>query len=373
MAAAEHGEWRLGHRPALDGLRGIAVLLVIAAHLRIPGLVGGGITGVTLFFALSGFLITSLLLEELQRKGQVSFRSFYRRRALRLLPAVAVVIVVFSAWDAIAERRVPVGHDALAAIFYVANLFRARGDGLGSLGHMWSLAIEEQFYLVWPVALLVVARRPRAAIIGLVGLAVVVAAHRLALWHGGAPQYRVQFGTDTRVDTILLGSALGLALCAGYRLRVPRWLWCAAVGVFVLCSRTTSFNSTYEWSLTAAGIAAVVMVAYLVTAPPPKVFERPALVWAGKRSYGLYLWHIPINWAVQTHLAAYPAAVRALVMLSITLVAVVSSYELVERPFLRLKQSSGHSDGAGAPATAGTQQPQCMGAIGAPAEVVAVQ
>src|SRR5689334_12138293 len=110
-----HGDWRLGHRPALDGLRGVAILAVIAAHLEVPGLRGGGITGVTLFFALSGFLITALLVEEVRDRGRLDFLGFYRRRALRLLPALIVVVVCFSLWDALFERTLVV-HDALAAL-----------------------------------------------------------------------------------------------------------------------------------------------------------------------------------------------------------------------------------------------------------------
>src|SRR5437870_3842480 len=162
MGESDHVQtkhWRLGHRPALDGLRGIAALLVIAAHLNIPGFAGGGATGVTLFFALSGFLITALLLED-HARGGIRWLEFYRRRALRLLPALLLVVIAFSAWDAKFERA-NVARDALAAIFYVANFARARGYQLGSLSHTWSLAVEEQFYFTWPLVLTIVARRPR--------------------------------------------------------------------------------------------------------------------------------------------------------------------------------------------------------------------
>jgi len=329
------GAWRLGHRPGLDGLRGVAVLLVIAAHLGVPGFVGGGATGVTLFFALSGFLITSLLMEERARSAGVSLAGFYRRRALRLLPAVLVVVAGFTVWDQLVETGVPGVHDALSALFYVANLARASGDGLGHLGQTWSLAIEEQFYLVWPVTLLLVARRPRAAMIGLVGLAAVVAIHRLALWNSGVAEYRVEFATDTRADAILLGCALGLALTTGRRVRVPTLAFVLAGVGLCLGTYTADFASLYRWRFTVAAIASTVMVAYLVTAPSPaiaRLFRHPVLVWSGRRSYGLYLWHVPIYWIVTERLSYLPAVTQGAIVVCATLAAVTASWRFVERP-----------------------------------------
>jgi len=162
------GGWRLGHRPGLDGLRGVAVALVIAAHactgvfpshrpLAEGVLRGGGIVGVQLFFVLSGFLITRLLLEELDASGSIRLGAFYGRRVRRLLPALVALCVIYVAVAWIAGRpNSPAAGSAITALLYVENFARwVPIDQDGWLGHTWSLAVEEQFYLAWPALLAV--------------------------------------------------------------------------------------------------------------------------------------------------------------------------------------------------------------------------
>ena len=158
------------HRPELDGLRGIAILAVLAAHTGVPGFAdGGGGAGVTLFFVLSGYLITSLLLAERDKNGRVDLRAFYVRRALRLLPALAAVLVVvvvlllagLAPAAAVADTNYAIVIAGVVA--YVANWVAVAGQSIGMLGHTWSLAVEEQFYIVWPAMLLAGRRFGRTA------------------------------------------------------------------------------------------------------------------------------------------------------------------------------------------------------------------
>ncbi|HET9720708.1 MAG TPA: acyltransferase, partial [Solirubrobacteraceae bacterium] len=150
---------RLGRRPVLDGLRGVAVLLVIAEH---TGLLHNGFLGVDVFFVLSGFLITTLLLEEFQRAGRISLRGFYARRARRLVPALLVAVAAFLVISAAADQS-GFGDDVLAAaagVTYITNILMAlTPTWLPAVGHLWSLGAEEQFYLLWPVVLIAAIRR----------------------------------------------------------------------------------------------------------------------------------------------------------------------------------------------------------------------
>jgi hypothetical protein len=138
-----------GRNRSLDGLRGVAVLLVVLAHAATPGFRDGGITGVTLFFALSGFLITSLLLEEYEATGAISFGRFFARRVLRLMPALLAMVLVITAIDLLRGTPTAVGHGAVA-LTYMTDLVRASGRDAGLLDHTWSLSVEEHFYLLWP-------------------------------------------------------------------------------------------------------------------------------------------------------------------------------------------------------------------------------
>src|SRR6478735_1732608 len=216
--APDHGRvtadrtWRLGHRPELDGLRGVAIALVVLSHLSRPlsHLRFLGLAGVVVFFVLSGFLITSLLLEERERSGSLDLLGFYRRRALRLAPAlVACVVVVGVAGAALGSRLGPTYAPTalvLGALTWTANWVVAGGEYAGTaLTHTWSLSIEEQFYLVWPPLLLVLLLRrwQRWLVPALVAGACASAAMRFVLIPEGVD--RINNGSDTRADALLIG------------------------------------------------------------------------------------------------------------------------------------------------------------------------
>src|SRR5262245_21094061 len=204
----------LGYKPELDGLRAVAVMSVLLMHGGMPGFHWGYI-GVDLFFVLSGYLITSILLREQLRTGQISLLSFYQRRALRLFPALAVLCIVFLAYAFFVLRDPTQGlREIVVVALYLSNWTRAAGLNFPEwLGHTWSLAIEEQFYLLWPLVLLAIsaARRPIPLLLAVAGAIVAVSCWRLTLVMHGASTDRLYNGTDTRADALLMGVALALA------------------------------------------------------------------------------------------------------------------------------------------------------------------
>lgn len=345
--------FRLGYRPALDGLRGLAIILVLIAH-GLPGVPGSyGFVGVQVFFVLSGFLITHLLLEEYQQTGAVRIGAFYARRALRLLPAIMALLAVFVGYALLTPDsyyRKSFLLEALGVQFYYANWgviyewFTAF-----PLGHAWSLAVEEQFYFLWPLVLLCLVKRftPSAIIKILIIGAFLSWLERYYLYSGTAATWsRLAYGTDTRGEPLLIGCALAVMLSSGM---IPRtaelqaFLAKAAivslVGLLVIAAWArlgTPMLIYFGW--TALSIFSAVIILDLIIGRRGRLraaFENPGLVFMGKISYSLYLWH---NFVLQvTHEFSWPVWLTASVnVLAITLLC-LGSYYLVERPFLRLK------------------------------------
>ena len=379
-AVPERGQ-RFAHLRSLDGLRGLAVVLVVLSHVA-PAKAPGGFLGVDLFFVLSGFLITSLLVSEYEARHAISLGNFWMRRARRLFPALLVVIAVvlvhslLTASDADTHR---VAADGLAAMFYVANWrFIASGQSYilqfiqqapSPLRHTWSLAIEEQFYLVWPLLVLavtaVVGRRARASTHGsdeahdrrplrlaVVTLSLVLGlasfAWMVVMYHRGASLDRIYYGTDTRVFMILIGAALG-AMTAGRpglgdgrrRLRGALIaLGCLGLaGLFVATARlTTSSTVLYAGGY---GLVAITLVVVLAAAAQPgpnplaRVLELRPLVGLGLISYGIYLWHWPLSLWITTGNTGLTGAALFTVRCAATLGAALVSYYVVEQPIRR--------------------------------------
>ena len=321
------------HRPELDGLRGIAILIVLGAHTGVPGFAdGGGGAGVTLFFVLSGYLITSLLLAEKARTGRVDLRAFYIRRALRLFPALAAVLVVVAiiAAAGLMPQTAREGVDyrvvVLGVIFYVVNWVAVAGQSIGMLGHAWSLAVEEQFYILWPTLLLFGLRfgRTRLVLVILL-LAFLDTPYRLLLDLNGGSMH-VFVGTDSRGDALLLGCVLAL-LETRWHVAVG---WAGLLGLALVAAL---WPGDPGLGLQIMFIPAAAIVSTLAVAGCPSILAWRPLAFVGRISYGLYLWHgLVIWWALP-----WPAAVP----LSIAIACV--SYFALERRFLRLKDRFGRA------------------------------
>jgi peptidoglycan/LPS O-acetylase OafA/YrhL len=329
----------LGQQPSLSGLRGVAIAAVLLYHafgLR------GGFLGVDVFFVLSGFLITTLLLEEHDMRGRISLGGFYRRRLRRLGPGFAAamgLVVLELASVAVASTDAPsreIARSGLLSMLCVSNLMRTAGETVPStVTALWSLAEEEQFYLLWPAILIVLLHRrvsPGRLCAGLVLAAVGVAAWRLALTAGGAPPGRIFFGPDTRSDGLLAGCALAAARRQwGFPQLRPAIAILPALLLSALLVEGSAVGYGYAASLTLTVVAtSVVIVAALSPGPLQRSLSYPPIVWLGLISYGLYLWQgVVFSWAGRS---------LATIVLSVLLAA--ASYRFVETPLRRRSLAS---------------------------------
>lgn len=312
----EYFDVALERMPALDGLRGVAIVLVVILH-GWPEIMPAGGYGVTVFFVLSGFLITGILTAEKDRAGELDLRRFFVKRALRLLPALVVFLAVYAVVIGEASHTWPV-------LGYVANWAKIGGYELGTLTHGWSLAVEEHFYVAWPLVVGLVSRRFRFAVTA--GLLAVAVGWRIAMI--GEPFVRVNNGTDTAAFALLAGCALAVAP----KLTAPaRWGYgsiAAIVGVSLLPIKQTD---AFLWiELAVAGLAVVATAACV---DGLRMMEWKPLRWVGVVSYGLYLWHKPLmllSWGPWVGLA-------------VALAATWLSWRYVEAPFLALKRRLGDS------------------------------
>jgi peptidoglycan/LPS O-acetylase OafA/YrhL len=336
---ASDGRWRLGQRPGLDGLRGFAILLVMADHSGIGIASGAGDQGVTIFFVLSGFLITTLLLEERARYGRVSLRRFYWRRALRLLPALAALLLVVVVVMGLAGRADEIAGDVLPAFFYVMNWTIVAGNNPGIVGHTWSLSVEEQFYLVWPLVLLgmlALGRGRLAWVSGLLLAAMLVSiVLRVLLWAGPGGYYRTFVGTDTRMDALAIGCLVAVAF-SRRPIEVPGPVMAALAAAIPITLWITDqrFMAAIGFAVTA--FAAAGIVAGAASGRGERVLGWRPLAYVGLISYGLYLWHRPVMRVfTDAGLGGVPWAVVLMFAMSIGLAFL--SRRLVEDPFLALK------------------------------------
>lgn len=346
---------RLRYEPALDGLRALAVLAVILYHDAYSW-AKGGFLGVDAFFVLSGFLITSLLVIEYQRAKHIELIAFWGRRLRRLLPALLLLLLFVAVYGWLAVPNYELGRlrwDGLAGLFYVANWrFIASGSSYFDLftspspvRHLWSLAIEEQFYLVWPLVTLGCLRLAKGRLYVLAGVCVVGTAASVwimdVLWNEGDPS-RAYYGTDARAHTILIGCLLALALfvwkpqtrTARIALQVAGV--CGALTMLWSWHAVEDISSTYYGLGSLAYSVAVAAVIAAAVQPGRGLIRSPLaitpLVWIGMISYGLYLWHWPVNqWLVERRVGFGGSQLNALRLL-VTFAAAIASYYLVERP-----------------------------------------
>ena len=346
----------------LDGVRAIAVLLVIVFHLS-PGAVVGGYIGVDLFFVVSGFLITSLLLRERERTGRIALGNFWRRRARRVLPPRGGVLLVCcsAAYFIGGDVLVGIRQQLLGAVTFSSNwVFLANSSDYFDattpelFRNLWSLAVEEQFYLLWPLLLvLVLVRVPRwVRITSALLLAAAPAVWMATLWTAETAT-RVYYGTDTHFFGLALGATLAFAAVhwPARALEWPRWQRTvlgltgpiALAGILVIAAAMPEDSPMpFQGGLAAVSVLSVIVIATLLVPGTPlaRVLDLAPMRWIGERSYGLYLWHWPVFLLV---VAALPAWARdgatgwALggIALAITVAAAAVSYQFIEQPIRR--------------------------------------
>lgn len=348
----------LQYRPELDGLRGISILLVYVHHLYHP-LLPGGFFGVDIFFVLSGFLITSLLLQERNRKGSISLKNFYIRRALRLMPALLLVVLTTGGYALVVlsgKKAIQAYQGIWLTLSYVSNWFYALGrfSAGNPLGITWSLAIEEQFYLTWPVMLYLGLRlklRRRWILGTLVVIISAVTFHRKILAEHGASILRLYYGSDTRADALLIGCLAGLMVSwdllphDNKRFQIYiKYLAAIAVIFFAYMVGTASWMDMMlyvQGGYTLIALSAALILIMLIVYPPKGallILRFTPLVWIGRVSYGLYLWHWPVREFFYPKNKIPDSFVQLLTVMVLSLLLTTLSYYLVEKPFLRFKK-----------------------------------
>jgi peptidoglycan/LPS O-acetylase OafA/YrhL len=344
---------RLGHRPVLDGLRGIAILLVMLTHTNV---LPNGYVGVDLFFALSGFLITTLLYEEWDRTGGISLKRFYGRRARRLLPALGLMILIGLIVDLTCYSMTgwPFGWKALSSLLFVNNWLAATGHAkaLGSLNPTWSLAQEEQFYLVWPLALIVMLRlRVRPQLVA-GALLVAIALLLIAAPNSNGPAYTVYYSPAARAAELLFG-CLGAVIWRHRLLEIPqslklklpveavavltqRRLWralSALVLAYLFVMLLFNYQLTTEQVYLSACLLAVPLIINLVGTPDSllaRAIACPPLRFLGRISYALYLFHLLTRDVVYHYFPNGNLYVNALLTISVSVALAAASWKIVE-------------------------------------------
>ncbi len=348
--------------PGLDGVRALAVLAVITYHLGFAW-APGGLLGVGVFFTLSGYLITDLLLDQ-RRRGRLRLRDFWLRRARRLLPALFVMLAVVAIWVAVADRSrlAELRGEVLTSVLYVNNWWQisqhvsyfARFAAPTPLNHLWSLAVEEQFYLIWPLLLLLglwlvperrrpIGIRPRLAAVALV-LAAISATEMALLYHPSFDSTRIYEGTDTRAFGLLFGAALAMvwpsrSLTTEVTANARRILDVAGViglaAIAFLVWRENGYSAfLYPYGIVLLSVATVAVVA--VAAHPATRIGRllgwGPLLWLGVRSYAIYLWHEPIIVLTTPASSRGPDLVRAAAQVAAAIGLAALSWRYIEQP-----------------------------------------
>jgi peptidoglycan/LPS O-acetylase OafA/YrhL len=339
---------RRRHLPALDGLRAVAVFIVILGHLNAIFLPAD--LGVTIFFVLSGFLITLLLLREWDATGNVSLKRFYARRALRIFPAYFTYLAfTFSLDTVLGDLRWK--HLLLPALTYTVNYYNAlHGHPSTSVAHAWSLSIEEQFYLVWPgVFLLVAPRGLKSLCTFLIGAIAAVLLIRCTLWYGVHVNTAYVYNAfETRFDNLAIGCLLAVVAQTGFMLRtvdlLARRTWYPALTIMAVAFSRPMLGDAFHYgpgfTFEALLIAVLVMQLLVLSRRLPwQWLESRLTTYLGRISYSLYLYH---GWgnALGGKLVRSHGPAQLVVQLAACVLLASGSYHLIERPFLRLKDRS---------------------------------
>ena len=354
-------DYPLGYTAALDGLRGLMTLGIIVAHVRYR-LVPGSILFMDVFFVMSGYFITSLLLRDMERHGGIRYGEFYRRRFARILPPFAAMLLAYLLfqWLVSPAFREAVGEAAIA-FFYVENWWRALSlpGKTTYLGHTWSLAVEEQFYLFWPVTFALLVRRFGVSwrlVGGIMTIALTVWAWRIWLTSANPTHWwRFYNGLDTRMDALMVGCALAVVLrlvppgaCPKLDRVLPKLAW-----PFLVTSLLAAFffipytNPLYYYVgiMLCGALPGAVLVTMLIRSSGTvvhRLLERPEPVFLGTIFYGMYLWHYPILVVLKEQLGLR-YVMQFAIGFPLTVLLATLSYVYIERHFMRVRtRAPGH-------------------------------
>ncbi|RYY69416.1 MAG: acyltransferase [Chitinophagaceae bacterium] len=352
--------YKFRYVPALDGIRGVAVITVMFFHSSVLNL-QGGFLGVDIFFVLSGFLISTLILKEFNEAGTLNFRNFYIRRALRLMPAM--LLVLFSLWAAVLVFGNKFGttpttmfSSTIYTLFYSANWVVTFGlaPWPAAIVHFWSLAIEEQFYLLWPIAFFILLKqkvKPTSIVQAILVLVLILTSWRIFLWTTEHNFARVYFATDTRLNSLFIGCLLAIAvsndLVPAALKRYSTLILGTSLCVLLPCLfyMNNGSNFTYFVGFELAAIVTTGMIVGVLYGHNffTRFFEQRFLVWFGKLSYGIYLWHGVTFYFFEK--VDFPfkeyKPVLFISQFGSSLLAATFSYYFVEKYFLRLKGQFG--------------------------------
>ncbi len=345
-----------GYIPGLNGLRAIAVLIVIVAHYGSASLIPGGF-GVTTFFFISGFLITRLLIAEKKSKGKIGLKQFYIRRLIRLYPALIAMVIPTTVYFMIMGYGGPTLTEFAAALGYFTNAFqvsvRSAGDALPFMSwtHLWSLAVEEHFYLVFPIIVAACGVVTKSLRNTLIAVIVIIPLWRLYIAGGrlnvSASDYTYMM-SDARFDSLAWGCLLTVLLDKAGDIKKFKGLigWGAVGAGLALLAvsfafRDETFRMTWRYSLQGAGLFLLFLNLYFFRRLKFafKILEWSPIAWIGTVSYGLYLWHYPVLDATRRLLDSEPLIISVAVIASVVITAI--SYYGVEQPFTALRKRYG--------------------------------
>ncbi|MGX7417696.1 acyltransferase family protein [Carnobacterium gallinarum] len=346
----------------LDGIRALAVLGVIFYHLT-PHMVPGGFLGVPIFFVLSGYLITDLLIQEFEQNQKISLKQFWKRRLNRLYPALVTMLILVTGWITIFERNLllNIRNTIISSLLYLNNWWQImQGDSYfdrfatpSPFVHLWSLAIEGQFYLIWPILVVVAIvfiKKNIRIFWTFMGVALVSGLLMAFLYVPGGDPSRVYYGTDTRSFSLLIGSALAFVWPSNrLKATIPRkgQLTLDAIGlvasvglIFMMVTVTDNNPFTYYGGIFIYSLISAVLIG--VTAHPATWFSKllsvQPLKWLGERSYGLYLWQYPIMvlYEVKVGDTSLQPIRHLIIQLVLIIVIAEASYRFIEMPFKKL-------------------------------------
>jgi peptidoglycan/LPS O-acetylase OafA/YrhL len=316
------------YNPALDGVRAVAIILVLACH-TVAFVLPGGWIGVDVFFVLSGYLITSILLRELRETGGVNLGHFYARRALRLLPPLALLALFQLLRSLFAPNGAEIREATLVGVIYLENWNTVfQWSPFDVMGHTWSLAVEEQFYVAWPILLVLIA--PRRPLIWVCLAACAMIATRVVCGRFGYTETTLDYSMAIRPVGLLIGCALAMVNWGAPGWVAP-WALAAIVSVAVFVSRSETLF------LVAPVVVSLATAALIMSSHGASWLAFAPLRYIGRISYGLYLYHWPLfilgeRWKVHTPFHLYAVGLIAVIFAVATI-----SYEIVEKPILRLK------------------------------------